>query len=75
MKPCTAIISDLHLGGGAGDPGDDHVYQHNELATFVDELCRCEQGRHGEIELYINGDFLEFAQTSQEGSVAIGSSW
>jgi UDP-2,3-diacylglucosamine pyrophosphatase LpxH len=65
MKGATAIISDLHLGGGAADPGDDHVYQQGELATFVDELCECERGKRGDLELFINGDFLEFAQANQ----------
>lgn len=66
MKPTTIIVSDLHLGGGEADPGDDHVYQNGELAQFISELLDDPRGAHGGIELYFNGDFLEFAQTLQD---------
>lgn len=66
MKPRTIIISDLHLGGGASDPGDDHVYDGDQLQRFVSGLTASDAGQAGEIELYINGDFLEFAQTEQQ---------
>jgi UDP-2,3-diacylglucosamine pyrophosphatase LpxH len=65
MKKHTIIISDLHIGGGAKDPGDDHVYQGRELERFVVSLGKTDEGGVGDIELYINGDFLEFAQTLQ----------
>ena len=66
MKQQTVIISDLHLGGGAADPGDDHVYQGQQLARFIEQLLGSDAGRSGAIELFINGDFLEFAQTLQD---------
>lgn len=66
MKKQTIIISDLHIGGGAKDPGDDHVYQGQEFERFVGSLGKRPNGQTGDIELYINGDFLEFAQTLQE---------
>lgn len=66
MKKQTIIISDLHIGGGASDPGDDHVYQGQQLERLVNELAQRPQGQAGDIELYINGDFLEFAQTLQD---------
>lgn len=66
MKTRTVIVSDLHVGGGLADPGDDHVYQNQEFRRFVDGLAASEEGRRGEVELFINGDFLEFAQTAPE---------
>lgn len=66
MKKRTVIISDLHLGGGPADPGDDHVYQGGELAGFIRGLTASAEGKAGDIELYINGDFLEFAQAHQQ---------
>lgn len=65
-KPVVIVISDLHLGGGALDPGDDHVYDKDQLRNFIlDDLLSSPEGRRGEIELFINGDFLEFAQVRQ----------
>lgn len=61
-KLVTIIVSDLHLGGGAADPGDDHVYQNAEFSTFIQEQKNTKEGQSGDIELIINGDFLEFAQ-------------
>lgn len=66
MKTRTIVISDLHLGGGESDPGDDHVYQGGQLRRFVLGLTASDAGQRGAIELYINGDFLEFAQTEQD---------
>lgn len=66
VKKQTIIISDLHLGGGRADPGDDHVYQNSELAGFISELSDGEAGKKGEVELIINGDFLEFVQVKQD---------
>ncbi|GAA4343487.1 hypothetical protein GCM10023165_25990 [Variovorax defluvii] len=73
MKQRTIVISDLHVGGGPGDPGDDHVYQKRELVRFIASLGESEPGRKGGIELFINGDFLEFAQTAQEVHRSTGS--
>jgi UDP-2,3-diacylglucosamine pyrophosphatase LpxH len=65
-KRVVVVISDLHLGGGPSDPGDDHVYDQNQLRDFVQEhLLRSPEGSRGEIELFVNGDFLEFAQVRQ----------
>lgn len=61
----TIVISDLHLGGGAADTGDDHVYQGRQLIRFI-EASASEAACDGvHVELFINGDFLEFAQTLQ----------
>lgn len=65
-KSLTIIISDLHLGGGDADLGDDHVYQGHQLERFVSQIKDSQEGNNGEIELFINGDFLEFAQTGQD---------
>lgn len=66
MKRRTVIVSDLHVGGGAADPGDDHVYQKAQFERFATGLAASEAGSTGQIELFINGDFLEFAQTAPE---------
>lgn len=60
QKPITVVVSDLHLGGGASDPGDDHVYQGGEFIDFLNDAMP--ESRDGQVELFINGDFLEFAQ-------------
>src|SRR4051812_42515828 len=65
-KPVTIIISDLHVGGGASDPGDDHVYDGAQLKHFIDGLSASAEGRNGDIELIFNGDFLEFAQVEPD---------
>ena len=64
-KPVVIVISDLHLGGGAADKGDDHVFDQQQLAGFIDTLRASDDGQAGRIELYFNGDFLEFAQVGQ----------
>lgn len=61
----TLIVSDLHVGGGAADPGDDHVHDTGQFARFVREQTASAEGAKGRLELFINGDFLEFAQTNQ----------
>ncbi|HKV42952.1 MAG TPA: metallophosphoesterase, partial [Blastocatellia bacterium] len=72
-NPCDSqlivIISDLHLGGGNADPSDDHVYQERQLVRFLAGLT---EGENRKIELFINGDFLDFAQVSPE-VYALGS--
>lgn len=67
-KPVTIVISDLHLGGGPDDPGDDHVYQGSQLIRFLREVREREEAAFGPggVELFINGDFLEFAQVAPE---------
>lgn len=64
QKDVTVIVSDLHVGGGASDPGDDHVYQGAEFCKFLSEAVS--ESRDGKAELFINGDFLEFAQVRPE---------
>lgn len=61
----TLIVSDLHVGGGPADPGDDHVYQGQQLVRFLRTQAESPEGRAGRIELIFNGDFLEFAQANQ----------
>ncbi len=62
--PTTIVISDLHLGGGKkNDPGDDHVDDKQQLVRFLGEISR---EKDGPAELFINGDFLEFAQVLPE---------
>lgn len=63
-NPITIIISDLHLG--AKDKNDDHVHQGKPLVRMLNEFCRSEQGKTGQIELFINGDFFELAQVMPE---------
>jgi len=65
-KTVTLIISDLHVGGGEKDQGDDHVYDKQQLRRFVDEQAASPEGKKGDIELIINGDFLEFAQVESK---------
>jgi UDP-2,3-diacylglucosamine pyrophosphatase LpxH len=65
-KSRTIIVSDLHLGGGPSDPGDDHVYQNRELVRFIEAHLSSPEGSEGRIELFFNGDFLEFAQTNPQ---------
>lgn len=62
-KPITIVVSDLHLGGGAADPGDDHVYNNLQLTKFIDGIP---EAKDGKVELFINGDFLEFAQVKPD---------
>jgi hypothetical protein len=54
-KPVVIVISDLHLGGGGADKGDDHVFDQQQLAGFIDTLRASDDGQAGRIELYING--------------------
>lgn len=60
QKSITIIVSDLHVGGGKNDLGDDHVYQESEFASFLEK--EIPESQKGAVELFINGDFLEFAQ-------------
>jgi len=76
-KPVVIVISDLHLGGGQSDPGDDHVYDQAQLCNFIREkLLNTPEGQRGDLELFINGDFLDFAQTDQEAyRLSSGEAW
>jgi UDP-2,3-diacylglucosamine pyrophosphatase LpxH len=66
QKPIVIIVSDLHLGGGRNDPGDDHIFDQNQFRDFIlEHLLASPEGQRGEIEVFINGDFLEFAQVRQ----------
>src|ERR1043166_5614763 len=65
-KTVTLIISDLHVGGGEKDKGDDHVYDKQQLRHFIDKQTESPEGKKGDVELIINGDFLEFAQVRSD---------
>ena len=62
----TLIVSDLHIGGGPDDPGDDHIYQGGQLVRFLEQQAATPEGQAGHLELIFNGDFLEFAQTNTD---------
>lgn len=62
----TLIVSDLHLGGGAADPGDDHVYQQRQLERFIREQLTSRAAQAGDVELIFNGDFFEFVQVAPQ---------
>jgi UDP-2,3-diacylglucosamine pyrophosphatase LpxH len=64
--PVTLIVSDLHVGGGAADPGDDHIYHKNQLVGYLRDAAASKEGQAGRLELFFNGDFLEFAQTDTD---------
>ena len=67
QKLITFIVSDLHLGGGKFDPGDDHVYKGDQFAKFIlTRLVETNEWKNGDIELFINGDFLDFVQVGPE---------
>jgi UDP-2,3-diacylglucosamine pyrophosphatase LpxH len=70
--PVTIIVSDLHVGGGPDDAGDDHVYDSNQFVRFLQTVGSEHAGRTGPVELIINGDFLEFAQVAPH-AYALGS--
>jgi len=59
-KPVTLVVSDLHMGDGK--PGDDFVDDQHQFAKFIHEQAATTEGQAGQIELIINGDFLEFVQ-------------
>jgi len=52
FRACLAV-------GGADDPGDDHVYHNQQFSKFIEGIP---EAKDGKVELFINGDFLEFAQ-------------
>jgi UDP-2,3-diacylglucosamine pyrophosphatase LpxH len=64
QKRVTLVISDLHVGDGTA--GDDFVDHKHQFANFLAAQASGEAGRNGDIELIINGDFLEFVQVLPE---------
>lgn len=63
-QPITLIVSDLHVGDGNYD--DDHVHDKNQLVNFIRAAAASDDGCAGRLELFFNGDFLEFAQTATD---------
>lgn len=61
-RPVTLIVSDLHMGGGTADPGDDFVYHGAPFERFVSAQLQTAEGRAGRTELILNGDTFELAQ-------------
>jgi UDP-2,3-diacylglucosamine pyrophosphatase LpxH len=64
QKPITLIVSDLHIGDGK--PGDDFVYDKGQFINFLRRQLATPEGKKGDIELIINGDFLEFVQVNPQ---------
>src|ERR1043166_1021654 len=64
QKRVILIVSDLHMGDGT--PGDDFVDDTQQFAKFVRAQKATPEGRDGQIELIINGDFLELVQVLPE---------
>lgn len=64
QKRVTLIISDLHMGDRK--PGDDFVYDKGQFVKFLRNQAATPEGTKGEIELIINGDFLEFVQVNPQ---------
>lgn len=50
------VISDLHIGGGYADKALEDFFQDSQFVTFVDDI------RGPGATLFINGDFIDFAQ-------------
>ena len=71
----TLVVSDLHVGGGPADPGDDHIYQTQELVRLLAEWSLTPEGQVGRLELIFNGDFLEFAQVNQSAFAHVSDSY
>ncbi len=65
-RAVTVVLSDLHMGGGKADPSDDFIHSRNQFSALLADLSREPEGRDGEIELVINGDFLELVQVRPE---------
>lgn len=71
MKKIKLIISDLHLGRGrtlegGGTNSLEEFYFGKKLAEFFNYYCSGEF-REYDVELIINGDFLNFLQTDYRG--------
>lgn len=50
------VISDLHIGGGDADQALEDFFQDDMFASFIDSV------RGPQATLFINGDFIDFAQ-------------
>lgn len=74
-RPQTLIVSDLHLGGGAADRGDDHVHQQGQLERFIRQELRSRLAQCGGVELFFNGDFFEFVQVEAQAYRARSSEY
>ena len=44
----------------------DHVFHKSQFRDFIREQAETPEGKKGDIELIIKGDFLEFAQVNQQ---------
>ena len=66
MSRTVILVSDLHLGGGPSDPLDDLVQGGMPFVDLLNELIASPEGQRGELELIINGDFMEFVQVLPE---------
>src|SRR5438046_10672989 len=55
MRPIL-VISDLHIASGPLDDCDEELQSHFE--SFIEDLC----SRVSDLELVLNGDFLDFVQ-------------
>jgi hypothetical protein len=64
QKRVTLVVSDLHMGDGGA--GDDFVDDSHQFANFVRAQAAIPEGRAGDMELIINGDFLEFVQVLRD---------
>ena len=65
QKRVTLIVSDLHMGDAGA--GDDFVDDGHQFANFVRAQATTTEGRAGDIELIVNGDFFEFVQVLPTG--------
>src|ERR1700733_5256218 len=71
MKKLKLVISDLHLGRGRMLEGGatnslEEFYFGQKLVEFLHYYCNGEY-RDAEVELVINGDFLNFLQVDYRG--------
>jgi UDP-2,3-diacylglucosamine pyrophosphatase LpxH len=60
----VVIVSDLHVSDGGAH--DDFVCGGGQFPRLLHELASTSEGASGQIELFINGDFLDFVQASPE---------
>lgn len=70
MKKIKLVISDLHLGRGRSFGGQinplEEFYFEDKLVEFIDYYSSGKYRDH-EVELVINGDFLNFLQVDYKG--------
>ncbi len=60
----VVVVSDLHMSDGGAQ--DDFVCGGDQFPRLLRELGSTPEGASGQIELFINGDFLDFVQASPE---------